>query len=92
MASQVYFVYLLENREGRWYIGYTPSSPYLRLKKHNTGLVQSTKAFSPWKIIYFEAYLNREDATGREKFLKSGSGRSFLKKQIKNYLTLRFTA
>lgn len=37
-------------------------------------------------MIYYEAYLNREDATGREKFLKSGSGRRFLKKQLKQYI------
>jgi len=39
-----------------------------------------------WKLIYAEAYLHKDDAMGREKFLKSGSGRKFLKKQLKNYL------
>jgi len=49
-------------------------------------MVQSTKAFKPWKLIYYEAYVSRKDATGREKFFKSGSGRRFLKKQLKYYL------
>ena len=33
----------------------------------------------PWQLIYYEAYLNRADALGREKYLKSGDGRKFLK-------------
>jgi predicted GIY-YIG superfamily endonuclease len=40
----------------------------------------------PWKLIYYEAYLEREDALGRERYLKSGSGRKFLKKQLRHYL------
>ena len=83
----MYFVYLLENNNKRWYIGYTPDSAENRLFKHNGGEVQSTKSFIPYKLIYYEAYLKRKDATGRETFLKSGSGDKFLKKQLKNYLT-----
>ncbi len=84
----MYFVYLLESvNTGKWYIGYTPAWVRKRLEKHNSGAVQSTKAFKPRKLIYYEAYIDRKDATGREKFLKSGSGRKFLKRQIKNYLS-----
>ena len=83
----MYFVYVLESMlDKSWYIGYTPDSPENRLKKHNNLEVYYTKRKAPWKIIYFEAYLERSDAAGREKFLKSGSGRTFLKKQLKNYL------
>lgn len=83
----MYFVYLLESLlDESWYIGYTPDSPHKRLIKHNRGEVYYTKRKKPWKVIYFEYYLDRSDATGREKFLKSGSGRKFLKKQIKFYL------
>ena len=82
----MYFVYLLESSiNNKWYIGYTPAKVLNRLVQHNKGKVQSTKAFKPWKIIYYEAYINRSDALGRERFLKSGAGRRFLKKQLKNY-------
>ncbi|MBI2621646.1 MAG: GIY-YIG nuclease family protein [Candidatus Levybacteria bacterium] len=85
----MYTVYLLESvRTGKWYIGYTPDEAYNRLRKHNRKEVVSTKAFAPWKLIYFECYLNRSDATGRERFLKSGAGRNFLRKQLKYYLGL----
>ena len=40
----------------------------------------------PWKLIYYEAYLEQADALGREKYLKSGAGRRFLQSQLKNYL------
>ncbi len=83
----MYKVYLLESiNAGKWYIGYTPSDLKKRLEKHNSGLVQSTKPYKPWKPIYCEAYLIRLDATSREKFLKSGAGRKYLEKQLKNYL------
>ena len=65
----MYFVYLLESiNTGKWYIGYTPDDVYKRLEKHNSGLVISTKPYRPWRVIYYEAYLLREDATGRESF------------------------
>lgn len=85
--NQMFTVYLLESiKTKKWYIGFTPSSVFERLKKHNYGEVLSTKTYLPWRVIYFECYLNRSDATGREKFLKSGAGWKFLKKQLKNYL------
>lgn len=40
----------------------------------------------PWKLVYYEAYLEQADAVGREKYLKSGAGRRFLQSQLKNYL------
>ena len=38
-----------------------------------------------------EAYTEHEDAEGREKFLKSGAGRRFLRAQLRHYLK-RFPA
>lgn len=69
------------------YIGYTPAEINKRIEKHNRGEVLSTKAYKPWKLIYCELYLNKSDAVGREKFLKSGSGWRFLKKQLTHYFS-----
>ena len=41
--------------------------------------------FKPWRLIYYEAYTIKEDAINREKFLKSGSGKRYLDKQLKEY-------
>lgn len=81
-----HFVYVLESKiDNSWYIGYT-TDVARRLIDHNTSKNISTKAKKPWQILYFEAYRDKRDALGREKFLKSGSGHTFLKKQLKHYL------
>jgi len=83
----MYYVYLLENQNDKsWYIGMT-TDLRRRLKEHQSGKGgRTTKLKKNWRLIYFEGYLNQKDATGREKFLKSGSGRKYLKKQLRNYL------
>lgn len=82
-----HIVYVLESIQHPYhhYIGYTTNLKE-RAKDHNQGTVASTKKFKPWKPIYAELYLNKQDATGREKFLKSGSGWKFLRKQLQHYL------
>ena len=47
----------------------------------------ATSYRGPWKLVYYEAYLEQADALGREKYLKSGGGRKLLKNQLRNYLT-----
>jgi len=53
-----------------------------RLKKHNQGLVESTKYRRPLDLIYFEGCLSKEKAINREKQLKSGFGRAYLKRRL----------
>jgi len=58
-----------------------------RLAEHEGGYGSRTTSLKKdWHLIYCEGYLKKLDAAGREMFLKSGSGRGFLKKQLKNYL------
>ncbi|MEC4003073.1 GIY-YIG nuclease family protein [Flavobacterium sp. SUN052] len=74
-----YFVYVLESEiDGRLYKGQT-SNIENRLKEHNSGKTRSTKGFIPWKLVYFEKFITREEAVLREKYFKTGSGREFLK-------------
>jgi putative endonuclease len=82
-----YYIYLLKSSSDKsWYIGYT-SNLIKRFESHNKGLNVATKNKRPWELIYYEAYKNRLDAKKREVFLKSGSGRKFLKKQLTTYLS-----
>jgi putative endonuclease len=85
----MYWVYILENQSDKsWYIGLT-SNLKRRLQEHKGGYGSRTTSLKKnWHIIYCEGYLNKKDAAGREKFLKSGSGRKFLKKQLKHYLNI----
>jgi putative endonuclease len=77
---RMHFVYVLKSlKDQGWYIGYTENLER-RLNDHNMGKNTSTKPRRPLILIYYEAYLNKFDALGREKFLKSGSGRRFLEK------------
>ena len=53
---------------------------------HNEGKVKSTKGRIPFKLIYYEAFLNKHDAFVREQWLKSGWGFNQIRKILKNYL------
>lgn len=83
----MYHVYVLEScNSKKWYIGYT-NNLQRRLEEHNNHKNVSTAREQIWKIIYCETYIDKMDALGREKFLKSGSGWKFLKKQLSHYLS-----
>ena len=76
----MYYVYVLESEvDGRLYKGFTQDIE-LRVRQHNSCKVRSTKGYVPWKLVYQEAYASKEEAIQRERFLKSGVGREFLKK------------
>lgn len=57
-----------------------------RAKLHNSGKVRSTKAYRPWKLIYYEAYGSKADATRRERELKMHAAKNELLKRLKNCL------
>ncbi|MFD2186486.1 GIY-YIG nuclease family protein [Aquimarina celericrescens] len=54
-----------------------------RLNAHNTGKTKSTKGFRPWEIILTEEYPDRITARKREKYLKTGYGKQWLKNKYK---------
>lgn len=83
----MYYTYVLQSTTDRnFYIGFTKNLK-LRFEQHNKGLVESTKHRIPLQLIYYEACLSRDDATRREKYLKSFHGRMFIKNRLKSYLT-----
>jgi len=73
-------------KDMNFYTGYTKDLK-LRFEQHNKGLVDSTKERRPFKLIYYEASINKEDALKREKYLKTYHGKMFLHKRLKSYLT-----
>jgi putative endonuclease len=87
----VFYLYVLRSEsDSGFYIGFS-TNLRARLRQHQDGESLATKSRGPWKLIYYEAYTEREDAEGREKFLKSGAGRRFLRTQLRHYLK-RFPA
>lgn len=85
----MYCVYLLQSLKNRsLYIGCT-SNLKKRLFEHNQGESYHTKKYSPWKLIYFEAFLSKDDAYSREKSLKlHAQGLRRLKERLRNTLKM----
>jgi putative endonuclease len=77
-----YYTYVLQSLEdSKLYIGWTVDLK-ARLKRHNEGKSKATKDRLPFRLVYYEACLNRKRAILREKQLKTGFGRKFLNKRI----------
>ena len=82
-----FYVYVLQSqKDNNFYTGYT-NDIKRRIKEHNEGKNKSTKNRRPFKLIYWEGCLNQQDATSREKYLKSSWGKRYIKNRNKNYLT-----
>lgn len=81
----MFYVYMLHSEaDAGLYIGFT-SDLRRRVAVHRQGLAFATAFRGPWCLVYYEAYLEEEDALGRVRFLKSGGGRRFLDKQLRHY-------
>ena len=82
----MHYVYVLRSKyDDGFYIGYS-ANLRKRVEQHSKGKSLATSFRRPWKLIYYEAYLEQNDALGRERYLKSGAGRRFLKSQLRNYI------
>ena len=82
----MFYVYVLRSEaDSGFYIGYT-NNLGIRLKEHRAGKSLATAHRSPWTLVSYEAYIARVDALGRERYLKSGAGKRFLKAQLRHYL------
>jgi putative endonuclease len=75
----MYFVYGLSSLARNYiYVGIS-DNPQRRIAQHNAGYNKTTRAYRPFKIILLEQFASRSQAREREKYLKSGVGKEFLK-------------
>ena len=86
----MYYTYVLKCFNSKsyktiFYVGVT-SNLEERIKDHKSKSTMYTKSFDIIELVYFEACLSKKDAYLREKQLKTGFGRGYVKKRIKNYL------
>ena len=79
----MYYVYVLKLNNDDLYIGYA-SDLKKRLLDHEQGRSKFTKPLRPVKLVYYEAYLVKKDATKREKYLKTSQQRELLRERIRN--------
>ena len=88
VTVSMYYVYILRSfSNGNFYTG-TTSDLRKRFKQHQNRPVVSTKNRGPYKIVYYEACMNKQDAYAREKYLKSGMGKRYVKNRLKRFLTV----
>jgi putative endonuclease len=84
----MFYTYILQSgKNKKLYAGYT-SDLKNRLVEHNRGDNPPTRPYVPWKLIYYEACLNEEDARRREHYFKTTQGKRLLKQRLKEYFYL----
>jgi putative endonuclease len=82
----MYYLYIRHSqKDNNFYTG-TTTDLKRRITEHNQGKNFSTASRRPFKLIYYEAYLLKEDAEARERYLKTSMGRRVIRKQLENYL------
>jgi len=89
----MWYAYVLESINNQYlYTGYSDDLRR-RLKEHNEGRGgEYTKKHGKWKLIFYEAYLEKKDALKAENFFKSGYGKEILKDKLENYFKNRAAA
>jgi len=81
-----YVLLCIDNKRKRQklYIG-TTSNLEQRLFQHKSKNIKTTRSFNKLKLVYCEICLNKTDALHREKQLKTGFGRGYIKRRLNNY-------
>lgn len=75
----MFFVYVLSSESRNYlYVGLTDNLER-RIAQHNAGYEKTTKPYRPFKVLLTESFQNRPDARVREKYLKSGVGKEYLR-------------
>jgi putative endonuclease len=79
-----FFVYILQNPEGRFYIGQT-SNLVVRVQDHNrTDCFEGkfTRKNGPWKLVWRESHPSRASAMAREKQIKAMKSATWIRKHL----------
>jgi len=80
----MHFVYILKSQinQRKYYVGIT-SDINRRLSEHNdSNYVSYSKRYASWKLKTYVVFENKKTAIQFEIYLKSHSGRAFLKKRL----------
>ncbi|OIO54964.1 excinuclease ABC subunit C [Candidatus Peregrinibacteria bacterium CG1_02_54_53] len=78
----MFFVYSLGSEDGvHWYVGIT-DDVQRRLMEHNDGRSVHTNKYRPWRLSSYTAFIDRKRAEKFECYLKSHSGRAFVKRHL----------
>ena len=84
----MFYTYVIRSvKDKKWYTGST-GDLRKRFKEHNNSKVFHFTGRKPFEMIYYEACVNEQDARVREKYLKSGMGKRYVKNRLKRFLSL----
>ncbi|MCZ6452384.1 MAG: GIY-YIG nuclease family protein [Deltaproteobacteria bacterium] len=76
------YTYVIESgKDSQWYTGVT-NDLRARFQSHLKGQVRSTHYRRPLRLIYYEACFSKADDRRRERYLKSGEGKRYLKQRL----------
>ena len=81
VKKRYFYVYILNCNNGHTYTGYTQNLKE-RLQRHHKGYVPATKYLRPLQLITTIAFTDKYKAIAFEKYLKTGSGRAFMKRHL----------
>jgi putative endonuclease len=82
MKQHMHYIYVLRSlKDGRLYTGYTTNLEN-RLRDHETGHTKSLRHRRPLKLVYYEEYRTKKEATDRERFFKTPEGGVLKRKLI----------
>ncbi len=81
----MYYFYVLQfEKNGKLYKGFTGNLKK-RIADHRSKKSIFTSRNGDFKLIFYEAYLDKKDAMEAERYFKSGHGREVLREKLKNY-------
>jgi len=79
LKRMMFYVYAIKSESKNYiYVGLTDNLER-RLSEHNSGKNKTTKPYRPFVLIHSENFETRVQAREREKYLKSGIGKDFLR-------------
>ncbi|MBI2051902.1 GIY-YIG nuclease family protein [Candidatus Roizmanbacteria bacterium] len=87
----MFYTYIIYNKlRNKIYTGFT-ANIVKRLQRHNSIVPNKTTSFTSknngtWELIYFEKFSSRTKARKRERWLKSGIGREFVKENKNRWI------
>ena len=78
----MFYTYLIQSeKDESIYIGFTGDLEK-RIIRHNDEKEKYTQKKIPWKLVFYTAFRTQKEATDFEKYLKSGSGKEFIRRRV----------